>query len=325
MVPSVVRKLAIDATDIAIIREYVQATAGRFQSEKVSMQAMARSLGMHPNTVADRVKRIEDAGWLLPMTILPTPPVVGLSIGRFFVPMTMAQRTPARLAQVMELSCVFYVEDLLEGWEPGVIAADDDALEALAQKIVGMLGGDKVEWMIHSTRDWPAMPHHDLDETDLAILEALLDDTQASLDELAAKLKMNARTLRRHHERLREVGAFRIYPYGTGALATGLSLRQFQVSLPEAGPERQVIDAEIGRLLPNLLTRQALLRGAWYVLYGDEPGELKAQVERVANIPGVTLIEDRHFRRFITNPNYPQQVMGLLRAKLREKPIVAKA
>ena len=310
-----VRKLSVDATDIAILRDLVQTVSGQFQSEKVSVEAVARSLNLHPNTVADRVKRMKEAGWLLPMTILPTPPVLGLSIGRFFVPMSMQRRTPALLVQVMELPCVFYVEDLLEGWEPGVIAADDDALEALALRIVRLLGGDRVEWMIHATRDWPTMPRHELDETDLAILEALLADTQASLDELAARLGMNARTLRRHHERLREVGAFRIYPYGTGALATGLSFRQFQVGLPEAGRQRQAIDAEIGRLLPNLLSRQSLLRGAWYVLYGDEPGELEAQVEQVASIPGVTLMNDRQFRRFITNPNYPRQIMALLRAK----------
>jgi DNA-binding Lrp family transcriptional regulator len=309
------RKLAVDATDVAIIREIVQAASGTFRSEKVSMEALARKLGMHPNTVSDRVKRLREAGWYLPLTIVPTPSIVGLSLGRFFVPMTMASRTPELLDKIMAMPCVFYIADMMEGWEPGIFAANDADLETLARKIVGLLGGTSVNWMIHTSRDWPTLPRHDLDATDLAIFDALLTDYQASLDNLAARIGMNPRTLRRRHEHLREIGAYRVYPYGTDVLPTGLTFLHLQVGLPEAGAKRQAAEAEIGRLLPNLFARQGLLGGAWFVLYGDEPGELQAQAEAVGALPGVTMVSMRQLRRYIPNPNYPPQIMDLLRAK----------
>ncbi len=320
-----VRKLAVDSTDIAILRELTKAGAGRFQSQRQSIEAVAGVVGMHPNTVFARVKRMEEAGWLLPFTVLPTPTVVGLAIGRLFVPMPLERRTDALLWKVLGLSCVFYVNDMLEGWEPGLIAEDDAALEVLAKKVVRLLGGTEVSWMIHATRDWPVMPHYELDEADLSILEALLEDPYAAMDELASRLGMNARTLQRRHERMREAGAFRIYPYGRGAMSTGVVLRQLQVTLPLAGMERSAAEAEIDRLLPNLFARGSLLHGAWYVIYGDDVGELQAQVERVASIVGVTVTSARHLRRFISNPDYPKQVLQILRSKQRAKKAVAPA
>lgn len=312
-----VRKLAIDAKDIVILRELVQGAAGRFPSEKISVDVVARAVGMHPNTVADRLKRIREAGWFLPMTVLPVPSVVGLSMGRFFVPMTMAQRTPERLAKVMEFPC-FYVMDLLEGWEPTLFAADDAELEANARQIVELLGGIEPEWTIRASRDWPAMPGIELDETDLAIFEALLADAHTPLDDLAGRLGIHPRTLRRRHDRLRDKGAFRINPHGTGAMTTGISMRQFQLTLPPAGVERAATEQAIDLLLPNLFGRGNLVGSAWYVIYGDEPGELQAQVEKVAALSGVTLLNNRHLRRYIPNPDYPKHIMRLLRNKLTD-------
>lgn len=310
-------KLAVDATDVAILRELARAGSGQFQSQKATLETVADGLGLHPNTVAGRLKRMQEGGGVgSRLTVLPQPNVLGISGGHFFATVPMSRRTDALLEEVFALGCIFNIIETLDGWHISPFATDDAGLDALAERIRAFLGSEPVRWTMRCSVDWPALAPAELDETDLEILGALLVNGQAPMDELADLLGLNRRTVQRHFERLRDAQAFRLYPFGD-AMLIGLAFRFLQLDLPNAGAARRTAETELEKLLPNCFVRQVLTRGVQFLLYADEQGELERQVELATAVPGVSVVINRQFRRAMVSRHYPKQMLDILRTKVR--------
>jgi DNA-binding Lrp family transcriptional regulator len=312
----VARKLAVDGVDIDILRRLANADSGRFSSQQAGMASVAKALGIHPNTVAARAKRMADGGLLTHYVALPQPNVVGISYGGCYLRVPFEKRSDKVLDEMLKSHCIFDVEEVLDGLIVWPVARDDEELMATGKRIMAFLGAKSVDWIVVASRDWLPARRLALGKMDLAILQALAADAQASMKPVAARLGTTVRTLQRHLERLRAAEAFRVYPSGH-VILTGLVFWFTQCRFIVDGKERERASAMLDELIPNVLVHQRLNDGVQFLAYGDELGELAAQAERAAAIPGVGITVSAPFRRVLLSPYFADQVMQILQDATR--------
>ena len=310
------RKLAVDAIDMDILRGLANADSGRFSSQQARMAAVANDLGIHPNTLAARAKRMAEGGLLTHYAALPQPNVVGISYGGCYLRVPFERRSDAMLDEMLKRHCIFDVEETLDGLIVWPVAPDDQGLMAAGQLIREFLRAESIEWIVVASRDWLPAGRLALDDVDIAILQALAVDAKAPMEPVAARLGTTARTLQRRLERLREAEAFRIYPSGD-VILTGQVFWYTQCRFTVAGRERERAEAKLDDLMPNALVRQRLNHGVQFMAYGDELGELAAQAERAAAVPGVVVQLSAQFRRVLLSPYFAGQIGEVLQAAVR--------
>ncbi|MBI2077376.1 MAG: hypothetical protein HYT80_03255 [Euryarchaeota archaeon] len=288
------RHLLVDSTDMDVLREMGRAAAGHFQSQKATVDHVAEVLGIHPNTVAARTKRMQEGGGMgSRFNVFPNPSAVGTAAGQFFVPLTMHQRTQETLDAVFRIGCTYVIIESLEGWTIFSVAQDEAGLDDLGIRICQILGKPSPQWNMRTSIDWPKL------------------NGQVPMDDVAERLKLPPRTVHRRYQELRDAQAFRLYPFGE-AIMVGLAFRYLQLYLPAPGKARAAAEADLERILTNRFTRQVVARSVQYLLYAQEQGQIQAQVEEAAAVPGVSIATNVQFRRMIINPLFPRQMANLL-------------
>lgn len=292
----------IDALDHAII-------ARLKRNASATNRALADALGVTEQTIAARIRRLEDANLLRVVGLLDARAVgYGLFV---IVGIQVAGRTPSEVAaEVAALPCVTGINACLGGFElmASLYARDEhDLFEQLETRIGAIRGVEELESFlvlerVHHRADWAKLDRlgklelppggSDLiDGLDREILEHLQENARTSLREVGRRLGRSEGTIRARVRRLEQAGLYRIQavtdvsigPGGAAAWIAIKSRRGFVRSVAEAlAKEAEVgfVGITLGRFdviaLVNARGREELSR---------------LMFEGVALIPGVQRLE----------------------------------
>src|SRR5688572_14845336 len=73
----------VDELDLGIVRELIVGNHSHSRPNRVTLEEMAGRLGVHVNTVASRMRRLERAQLFLPLTLQVTP-ALGMNFASAF-------------------------------------------------------------------------------------------------------------------------------------------------------------------------------------------------------------------------------------------------
>jgi DNA-binding Lrp family transcriptional regulator len=272
-------------------------------------RALAEALGVTEQTIAARIRRLEDANLLRVVGVLDARAVgYGLFV---IIGIQVAGRSPADVAaEVAALPFVTGINSCLGGFEltASLYARDErDLLDVLERKIGAIRGVEELESFlvlerVHHRTDWgtldklgklelPAGDSDLIDDLDRQILEHLQENARTSLREIGRRLDRSEGTVRARVRRLEESGMCRIQAVadvsiGPGTSAAWLALKTRRGAVRRVAeeiakaPEAGFVGITLGRFdvlaLISAPGRQELSR---------------LMFEKVALIPGVQRIE----------------------------------
>ncbi len=224
----------IDELDAAII-ERLKADA------RATNRALADELGVTEQTIAARIRRLEDAKLLRVMAILD---MEAAGYGLFVIAgIQVSGRPPAEVAvELAGLPSVSGVAACLGGFEliATLYARDERALFELLERSIGSIRGVEeiesflvLEQILHRT-DWAVLekltplPIHaegdsPLDQLDRAIVEQLQENGRTSLREVGRRLERSEGTIRARLRRLESAGVCRLQAVTDISVGPGLS------------------------------------------------------------------------------------------------------
>jgi DNA-binding Lrp family transcriptional regulator len=243
----------VDALDHAIIGELKR-------DASATNRALAESLGVTEQTIAARIRRLEEANLLRVVGLLDAKAAgYGLFV---IVGIQVAGRTPAEVAaEVAALPSVNGLNVCLGGFElmASLYARDErDLFDLLERRIGAIAGVEELESFlvlerVHHRSDWAKLdrlgklelPAHDgggLDALDREILVHLQENARTSLREVGRRLGRSEGTIRARMRRLEESGLCRIQAVsdvsiGPGGAAAWLAIKS------RRGYVRRVADA----------------------------------------------------------------------------------
>lgn len=300
--PAVAEPQRIDELDRAIIDRLKRDAAA-------TNRALAGKLGVTEQTIAARIRRLEDANLLRVVGVLDARAVgYGLFV---IVGIQVAGRSPADVAtEVAAFPFVTGINSCLGGFElmASLYARDEhDLFELLERKIGAIRGVEELESFlvlerVHHRTDWAkldrlgklALPpgREDLiDSLDRDILEHLQQNARTSLREVGRRLERSEGTIRARLRRLEQSGLCRIQAVadvsiGPGGAAAWLAIKARRGAVRRVAqeiartPEAGFVGITLGRF--DVL---ALM---------SAPGRdqlSRLMFERVALIPGVQRLE----------------------------------
>ena len=229
--PEAPRVDALDQSIIAQLKDDASATN----------RALAEALGVTEQTIAVRIRRLEDADLLRIVGLIDARAVgYGLFV---IVGIQVAGRSPAQVAaEIAALPCVTGIASCLGGFElmSSLYARDEKDLFELLEKRIGAIRGvEELESFlvlerIHHRTDWGTLdrlgkvelPRGDvslLDDLDRQILLHLQEDARTSLREVGRRLARSEGTIRARVRRLEESGLCRIQAVADVSVGPGTS------------------------------------------------------------------------------------------------------
>ena len=211
------------------------------QDPHTTNRALAEGEGVTEQTIAARIRRLEDADLLRVLGVLDAKAAgYGLFV---IVGIQVAGRTPAEVAEeVAALPNVTGINSCLGGFElmATLYARDQrDLFEQLETRIGAIRGVEELESFlvlerVHHRTDWarldrlsprtyPADEHSPLDALDRAIVGELQQNARTSLREVGRRLDRSEGTIRARVRRLEEAGLCRIQAVTDVSIGPGLS------------------------------------------------------------------------------------------------------
>jgi len=276
---------SLDDLDFHILRELIVGSGAYLRSDRVSMEAVARVVGVHRSTVADRIAKWGRIGFLTDWTIDVDPGALGL-VGAH---VHFQSRAQVRERALQLVSLVEGVEGILafdQGWVGIIFMADSpDALTRTEKLLSEILEADRTARMVDTAVDYPDSRLVSLSPLDGKLLTALIRDSRQTPTVLAKKVHVTVRTVERRLERLRREEVHYIRPLFHFAGVPGVTFALLCFSY--AARQREAALRTVLERITNYVGRQveAPTRGQ-LAIYGSAR-ELDDSARAVASIPGV--------------------------------------
>ncbi len=243
----------MDALDVRILRELAWKPTDPLAASRGIQRPwdIARVVGVHGNTVKDRLQNLRDNGVLQGVGCAPRPSVLGMqsAVHRF-----EWHSTQAKCEGVKILAGSGFVTDGVEflgteAWA-NVFAPEEEDLANRVRILTKAAGADAAEH-IYSRGDLPNTPK--LRNIDYRIMRALQVDGLRPLSDVAAEVGVTAKTARNRFNAMVDSRAIGMIPFLHLGAAPGVIAHVILMTFNEP-----VDDAARGRLLalfPNFLSR----------------------------------------------------------------------
>jgi DNA-binding Lrp family transcriptional regulator len=293
----------LDDLDFDIMRELMVGSGAYLRNDRVSLETMATSVGVHRSTVADRIAKWTRIGFLGDWTIDVDPAALDL-VGAHvhFDSMAQPRERALHLAALVE-----GVEGVLafdQGWVAVIFMADSSAALTRTETLVGrILEAERSSRMVDTAVDYPDTRPFPLSRLDAKLLTVLLRDSRQTPAFVAKKARVTVRTVERRLEKLRRAGVYYVRPIFHFARISGVSfgLLCFQYS----GGERGAVLRQVLGLVTNHIGRQVEAPTRGMLLVHGSARELSESAEIVASVPGVHDVVLRTFLGEIEAPGFP--------------------
>jgi DNA-binding Lrp family transcriptional regulator len=276
---------ALDPLDFHILRELIVGSGAYFRSDRVSLEAVARAVGVHRSTVADRIAKWSRIGFLRDWTIDVDPGTLGL-VGAHVHFHSRAEDRERALQLVALVEGVDGVLEFDQGWIGVIFMADSpDALTRTEKLLAGILEADRSSRMVDTASDFPDSLPFPLSPLDAKLLLSLIRDSRQTPTVLARKAHVTVRTVERRLGSLRKAGVHYIRPILRFSAVRGVTFGLLWFRY--AAGDREVALPQILERVTNLVGRQveAPTRGM-VAIYGSVR-ELDHAAKAIASLPGV--------------------------------------
>jgi DNA-binding Lrp family transcriptional regulator len=295
-------RLRVDPLDFQILREIFAGDEAGFRSDRAGLDAIAKRLEVHRNTVSARVRRLTEHAVYLPASLDVEPGVFGLVGAVAFFEIDRALRTPALLDAVFHLEGVQFVMRFTEGWTLIVFAEDETGLLSKLEVLRALTRARSMSLDVVTTRDYPEPEPIKISKTDARLVVALLKDSRAPFSRLARELGVSVMTIKRRYDRLWRSGVIYAYPAGGGGF-DGMVTAYFLAKVPTDPRRAARVHRALLEALPNHFIRNLTTRGSVHILI-DEPSvdALDERARAAAAIPGVEGATLRIFEGIAPNP-----------------------
>jgi len=277
---------AFDATDFHILRELWVGSGTYFRTDRVSLEQVARKVGVHRSTVAARLAKWMRTGFLERFSIDLDPCALGL-VGAHVHLRTRAKPFDRALALALQVEGVQAIMEFDQGWVAVLLWADTpDACDRTLALLRGIFeAGDQVG-VANTAVDFPDAKPVPLTASDVRLLLALREDARRSPAELAALVGVSARTVERRLERMREEEVFYVLPRIRFEAATGMLHGYLRVAL--GGRAREATRRAVFEAVPDWVVRQAITpRVVRFAVFGRSLRDLQRMADAAAKVPGV--------------------------------------
>jgi DNA-binding Lrp family transcriptional regulator len=275
----------LDDLDFNILREVMVGGGPYLRSDRVSLESVARAVGVHRSTVADRMAKWNRLGFLSEWTIDVDPAAFGL-VGAHVHFDSKAQPRDRALHLAALVEGVGGVLAFDQGYVGVIFMADSPgALTRTETLLARILEAERSSRMVDTAVDYPDTPPVRLSPVDAKLLDILLRDSRQTPAAVAKKAHVTVRTVERRLERLRKAGVYYVRPIFHFARVPGVSFALLCFEYSRAAREQAL--RRILRTVTNQVGRQieAPTRGL-LVLHGSMR-ELDDSASAVASIPGV--------------------------------------
>lgn len=279
----------MDAVDVRILRTMGVQAYGRTPRDPALLRSpgIARALRLSPETVKERVRRMERAGVIGGYEVHPNFRHLGLEASCYFVRFPGGEHTKEASA-LRDVDGVVAVYQFLGGLMCLMLWYRSPAdLERKLRLVTGLVGDAEFEKFLDL--DMPPV-QRPLSSLDWRLLQALRGDALRSPGEVAKALKVNPRTVKRRLDRMAREGSFFITPRLDPSKAEGMLLFMLGLHLdPEAGP--QTIPAVHRAFDAHLLSVDVPVshKAFHYSLFlaAHSPREVRELQRRAAAVKGV--------------------------------------
>lgn len=292
----------LDELDFHILRELMVGSGAYLRSDRVSLEAVARAVGVHRSTVADRIAKWGRIGFLTDWTIDVDPGTLGL-VGAHVHFHSSAQTRQRALQLVALVEGVTAVLEFDQGWVGVIFMAESaDALTRTENLLAEILEADRTERMVDTAVDYPDSRPVPLSPLDAKLLTALIRDSRQTPTVLARKLHVTVRTVERRLGRLRKAGVHYIRPLFRFTVVSGVTFALLAFSYPVG--KREAALRQILERVTNQVGRQveAPTRGM-LAIYGSAR-ELDLSAKDVASVSGVYDVRLRIFLGEVETPGF---------------------
>jgi DNA-binding Lrp family transcriptional regulator len=275
----------LDDLDFQIVRELIVGSGAYLRSDRVSLEGVGRSVGVHRSTVADRIAKWGRTGFLADWTIDVDPGALGL-VGAHVHYHSAAKAHEHAVRLVALVEGVTGVLEFDQDWVGVIFMADSaDALTRTEKLLAAILEADRSVRIVDTAADYPDSHPFRLSPLDAKLLTALVRDSRQTPTVLAKKLHITVRTVERRLGRLRKAGVYYIRPLFRFTRIPGVTFALLSFGYP-AG-EREAALRQILERVTNQVGRQveAPTRGQ-LAIYGSAR-EIDHSAKAVASIPGV--------------------------------------
>lgn len=301
----------VDETDVRIAHEVIGGTARTLHGRRERVEAVAKKVGLHRNTVRRRLAQMERRLFFFPLRGLVNPTPLGGMFARAFFPLAFDEQTAELETELFEsiegLWCVLRMSD---GWDLMVAAVDGREAERAYAKAARIIGTTDYRWLIRTDRDWAPMKRVELDPLDVSILNAVVERGLTPFGRLATELGVSKRTVERHYSALSAADVVRLWPVG-GAPPAGISMAYLHVELDaDLNKTREVRQTLLG--LPNQFLMDVRARKAWAYLYAASATSLFQTATEIKTMPGVRLAFTQMYHGMTTSPRFEELNRGFL-------------
>lgn len=315
---------ALDELDFRILRELFLGDLDFLRSDRVPLDAISERLGLHRNTVSERVRRLREQGIYLPMAIGVNDPAVGLIMGMAFLDVLAAQRNDATADQVFRLGGVSNVFFYLDGWHVLLHAQTQATLDSLLEDVKLATGAAHARWDF-LLREGPGMaPPGPLSLAEARLISMLYRDSRQPFDALGKDLSVTGRTAENLYRRLRQRGVIFQTP-GQVTGYPGMTAAYLRAELRGSPAEQERARGAILKLVPNDFVRMIGPVGPVNLyVYGRSIAELEEQAARVRELPGVDSVAFHVLVRKRANPLFHEWIEDYLLGWAARPPMAPK-
>src|SRR3989475_2693093 len=224
------------------------------RSDRVSLEATARAVGVHRSTVADRIAKWNRLGFLENWTIDVDPAALGL-VGDHVHFDARAQPRDRALQVAALVEGVVGVLGFDQGCVGVIFMADSPAALTRTETLLArILESERSSRMVDTAVDYPDSPPIRLSPIDAKLLTLLLRDSRQTPAVVAKKTHVTVRTVERRLERLRKAGVYYVRPNFHFARVPGVSFAMVCFAYSER--DRAAALRQILRLVTNQIGRQ---------------------------------------------------------------------
>lgn len=300
-----------------ILREIVSGGREYFRGDRALLDDVAHRLGVHRNTVSERVTRMQTNGFFLPLTLEVDPSAVGLVAVIAALDIPLARRVESTRSALLAIDGVWGLLTYLDAWLLLVHAEDEATIDQRIAQACAASGGRLSEIEANSLRDYPDARPVALSALDVQIIAALMKDARAPFRSIAADLHVTARTVERRYARLEREGVVTLFPTG-GAGASGMTIADLRIALPDDAATRAAAVAAIGKLLPDYWFHSLRPRGlVHFGVFAASASELDERAAAVRALPTVERVGLRVWTGQFQSPAYASWLLRHLEARVR--------
>lgn len=295
----------MDALDIRIIRAMGIRPYERAPKPLDALQPghIARATGASVNTVKDRIARMMEVGIIAGYYAFPNLQHLGLRGEAYHLRFPTEAAKDAALPRIVETDGLLELHDFMGRGACADFAFHDEAELRGKLAFLRDASGDGAPELFYQ-REMPRVDRA-LTKLDWRILQALRADPRAQPAQLAERVGVSARTVKRHLTRMAAEGSVFLVPAVDPSKADGLFIFELLVYLREgAGPRpmnalRAAFDDEhIYAYVPA----SAALGHFDMLLFARTSADVEALRSRAEQVDGVIRAEAWLFRAFLAFP-----------------------